>query len=159
MSENGDGTLFFRPWEQALLAHEVLIEPVIRFDSDEVFQFGKCGQLKALFAAEMPVTVYGVGAQLRVCVVAGQTPLLLSRAAMQRLGLCINFSKNTLSSQKLNIRDQPVLEAGGHLVLNLMDENIQRPCQAYKAEGSGNGSLLTGTLKQQVFGDRASGSR
>lgn len=55
--------------------------------------------MKALFAADIPVKVYGVKASLRVCVVAGHTRLSLSRATLGRPGLCADFSQNTASSQ------------------------------------------------------------
>ena len=99
LSENSHGPFPFRCWEESLLEQGLLQEPITRLDADDVFQFGNHGQLKALFAADVPVTVYGVNAHLQVCVVAGHTPLLLSRATLSRLGLRIDFSKNTVSSQ------------------------------------------------------------
>ncbi|CAK9102137.1 Chloride channel protein B [Durusdinium trenchii] len=57
------------------------------------------------FAADVPVTVFGVGALLKVCVVAGQAPLFpsLSRATWSRLGLRINFYNISASSQQLGL--------------------------------------------------------
>lgn len=78
------------------------------------------------FAADVPVTVFGVGALLKVCVVAGQAPLFpsLSRATWSRLGLRINFYNISASSQQLGLLNGPLPEIGGHLALDLLDSNL-----------------------------------
>lgn len=105
------GLFSYMSWEEKLKQTGVLPNGAVRKDSDEVFQFGNNGQLKSLFSVDLPVTVYGKIATLRVCIVAGHTPLLLSRKTLGKLGLSINFESNLISSKKLEI-DQPLEEAG-----------------------------------------------
>lgn len=152
------GLFHFRQWEKALLEQGALSAPPMRQDADDVFQFGNRGQLKALFAVEMPVSVYGIAARLRVCIVAGHTPLLLSRDTMSKLGLSINFCQNTVSSHMLDLVDQPILEVGGHLVLDLMSDGHVNLRHAYKSDGTGAGVFMSRLTPQAIFGGAKVGS-
>lgn len=107
------GLFSYMSWEEKLKQTGVLPNGAVRKDSDEVFQFGNNGQLKSLFSVDLPMTVYGKIATLRVCIVAGHTPLLLSRKTLGKLGLSINFESNLISSKKLEIDQRPMLEEAG----------------------------------------------
>ena len=140
------GLFVFRQWEQCLQDHQILQEPVPRLESREVFQFGNAGQLKGLFSAILPVSVFGVRLELKVCVVAGSTPLLLSRSTIAKLGLAIDFENNTASSRKLGIFQHPIAEVHGHLVVDLLDASLPQSCQGYKGASCSTTGVLVAEL-------------
>ena len=138
------GLFVFQAWESKLLELGVLQHSAPRQDSAEVFQFGNNGQLKSLFCVTLPVSIFEAKHDLKICVVAGSTPLLLSRPTISRLGLCIDFGSGTVESRKLGITSQPISEVGGHLVIDLLDDSLVRSCQGYKGPRECAGILLTG---------------
>ena len=83
----------------------------------------------------MPVSVFGAIREFEICVVADTTPVLLSRYTISRLGLSIDFSKNTISSPLLGICNETVAEVGGHLVIDLLADDLVQSCQGYKESG------------------------
>ena len=110
------GLFVFQAWEAKLLELGFIRNPVPRQNSTEMFQFGNNGQPTSLFMITLPVSVFiNAKRELEICVAAGSTPLLLSRHTISRLGLSINFEQNTLSSQKLGLRNCAIAEVGGHL--------------------------------------------
>ena len=147
------GLFSFMVWEEQLKQTGVLPNGAVRKDSDEVFQFGNNGQLKSLFSVDLPVTVFGKVATLRVCIVAGHTPLLLSRKTLGKLGLSINFESNLISSKKLGIDQRPMLEEAGHLVIDLMEDHLVRSCHDYK-ESAAVGTLVAGLKIGNLLGKK-----
>ena len=118
------GLLVFQAWEAKLLELGIICNQVPRQNSTEVFQFGNNGQLQSLFIVTLPVSVFNAKQELEICVVAWLTPLLLSRHTISRLGLSIDFDQNTISSQKLGLRNCAISEVGGHLVLDLLADSL-----------------------------------
>ena len=147
------GLFSFMVWEEKLKQTGVLPNGAVRQDSDEVFQFGNNGQLKSLFSVDLPVTVFGKIATLRVCIVAGHTPLLLSRKTLGKLGLSINFEENLISSKKLGIDQRPMLEEAGHLVIDFMEDHLIRSCHDYK-ESAAVGTLVAGLKVGNLLGKK-----
>ena len=64
---------------------------VEEFSSNTVFKFG-AGKLKAMQQAIIPVTLCGKECALNVHIVDSDIPLLLSRKAMKKIGMNIDFS-------------------------------------------------------------------
>ena len=143
------GIFPFMRWETKLREIQVIEEALPRMSTDEIFKFGNNGRLKALFRVEVPVGLYGKQARLDVCVVAGQTPLLVSRATMVKLGLSIDFGNQTVTSAQLAVTSKPLLEHGGHLILDMM--NFPQAECAYKAD------LFQFQTSHEVEGDSLGG--
>ena len=127
------GLLPFTAWEKCLKELGLLKDSIIRQDSEAVFRFGNNGRLKALFSASIPIWLYGKAALLEVAVVAGETPLLLSRHTLASMKLCIDFASGEVTSEALGIDKRELLqELGGHLVIDLLKDPPISDCAAYK---------------------------
>ena len=145
----------FLAWEKCLKEGALIGDPLSRQTSDSVFKFGNNGRLKALFAVEVPIWLYGKKAFLFVTIVAGQTPLLLSRHTLRSMQASIDFSAGLISSGHLGVDHEPIKEVGGHLVLDLMNTDscpnfvaymIDSHCQQVTDFNSnGNDEPSTGT--------------
>ena len=123
----------FTAWEKCLKEHGLLKDSIIRQDSEAVFRFGNNGRLKALFSAPIPIWLYGKAALLEVAVVAGETPLLLSRHTLASMKLCIDFASGGVTSEALGIdKREPLQQLGGHLVIDLLKDPPISDCAAYK---------------------------
>ena len=89
--------------------------------------------MKALFSASIPIWLYGKAALLEVAVVAGETPLLLSRHTLASMKLCIDFASGGVTSEALGIdKREPHQQLGGHLVIDLLKDPPISDCAAYK---------------------------
>ena len=126
------GIFPFLKWEAKLRDMSVVKHDLPRLETDEIFKFGNNGRLKALFRVEIPVGIFGQTAILDVCIVAGQTPLLISRETTVKLGLAIDFGRQTVTSETLEVSSMPLIEHGGHLILDMM--SFPKTERAYKAE-------------------------
>ena len=127
------GIVPFGRWESKLRENGTIDNSLPRLETDEIFKFGNSGRLKALFRVQVPVEVFGKRSLLDLCIVAGETPLLISRATMTKLGLTIDFHSQTITSSRLDVSAEPLSEHCGHLVLNLL-VNRSKAESAYKAE-------------------------
>ena len=128
------GLIPFVAWEKCLKEDALIREPLSRQTSDSVFKFGNNGRLKALFAAEVPIWLYGKKAFLFVTIVAGQTPLLLSRHTLRSMHASIDFSAGVITSGQLGVDHEPIKEVGGHLVLDLMNTDSCPNVVAYMSD-------------------------
>lgn len=127
------GLLPFTAWEKCLKELGLLKDSILRQDSEAVFRFGNNGRLKALFSASIPIWLYGKAALLEVAVVAGETPLLLSRHTLASMKLCIDFASGGVTSEALGIdKREPLQQLGGHLVIDLLKDPPISDCAAYK---------------------------
>ena len=128
------GLIPFVAWEKCLKEDALIREPLSRQTSDSVFKFGNNGRLKALFAAEVPIWLYGKKAFLFVTIVAGQTPLLLSRHTLRSMHASIDFSAGVITSGQLGVDHEPIKEVGGHLALDLMNTDSCPNVVAYMSD-------------------------
>ena len=107
------------------------------YKDDTVFKFGGGGRLKALYRVNLPIFPGGRFATIKVSVVAGETPLLLSRQVHRDLGLVVDHDLRRYSARKLGLADQPLLEYAKHDVLRLGPEGEEIEFDA-TADGGGN---------------------
>ena len=83
------------------------------------FRFGNDETLEIRTLAIFPVEIAGVNGELRVHVVAGGAPLLLSKEFVRDLGCHIDLGRGHLSFEKLGVRAVVISEQSPHLLLPL----------------------------------------
>ena len=83
--------------------------------------------------------MFDKSAHLKISIVAGATPLLLSRPAMSDLGLVIDFEIHTVSSRKLQLESTRLDLVQNHYVLSLISSE-------YIADGSGSRQVVNPRL-------------
>ena len=103
---------------------------VKRCKCDVVFRFGNQGTLKSEHA--MMVPVFGLG--LKIAVVPGATPFLLSNTLMRALGACIDTAQNMLIIPKHQVRI-PLKVSSKGLYLIDMNTLIQAGSHVHRATG------------------------
>jgi hypothetical protein len=107
-------------WETELVRRGLKHLLPTREECQTRFRFGNGGVLRALFKVEMPAAVFGKTAAVDLRVVAGKTPLLLSRPAMSQLGLTIDFENHLVYSKKLELEPTALELVQNHYVLSLI---------------------------------------
>ena len=83
------------------------------------FRFGNDGTLETRTLAILPVGIAGVNGVLRVYVVPGGAPLLLSKECLRDLGCHIDLGWGHLFFEKLGVRTVVTSKQSPHLLLPL----------------------------------------
>ena len=112
-------------------------QQVFRTSCDITFRFGNQGTLDSQHALVMPLKSVGLG--LKIAIVPGETPLLLSNALLRTLKASLNSEHHTLSSPLLNQVVKLKLSPRGLYMLDLIDllraqKDLQGPRDAIMAE-------------------------
>ncbi|CAE7756515.1 RE2 [Symbiodinium sp. CCMP2456] len=88
----------------------------------ESFRFGDGHELKSCFSFTFEATVLGVPVILRLSVVPGDCPPLLSKPACSQLSFVIDTENNTVSSKKLGVVKYGLAETyGGHYAVPIAE--------------------------------------
>jgi len=115
----------------------------------ESFRFGDGHVNQSRFAVIVHVNIAGISCLLRISVVSGDCPPLLSKPVCTALGLLVDTSSHTLSSSKFGIKTYGLQQsAGGHYVvpidevhrLQAVPSEFQFPshCEVYPLNSSGS---------------------
>ena len=91
------------------------------------FRFGNDETLETRTLATIPVGIAGVSGALRVHVVPGGGPLLLSKEFLKDLGCHIGLGRGHLYFEKLGVRAVVTSEQSLHLLLPLTKFEPQDP--------------------------------
>ena len=97
----------------------------------ESFRFGDGHELKSCFSFTFEATVLGVQVILRLSVVPGDCPPLLSKPACSQLSFVIDTENNTVSSKKLGVVKYGLAETyGGHYAVPIAEfhESMKVAC-------------------------------
>ena len=134
-------TVCGNPWFEAYRNYLVTLgKKVITFPSDVLYKFGNDGHKKSLFAAVIPVKLFGREAKLHVDVISSNCPLLMGRPTLERIGLVLNFRESTA------IVDEKVYSLQrsekGHYLVSLMFENMDNQSIPNKSVISGGDEVL-----------------
>ena len=90
----------------------------------EAFRFGDGHLSNSKYAIVMELTIAGKPILLRVSVVPGNCPPLLSKPVCSALGFVINTDNHTLSSKKLGVKAYGLEQShGGHYILRIDEWN------------------------------------
>ena len=90
------------------------------------FRFGNDETLETRTLAKLPVGIAGVNGVLRVYVVPGRPPLLLSKEFSRHLGCHIDLGRGHLFFEKLGVRTVVTSKQSPHLLLPLTSFGPQR---------------------------------
>ena len=112
-------------------------QQVFRTSCDITFRFGNQGTLDSQHALVIPLKSVGLG--LKIAIVPGETPLLLSNTLLRTLKASLNSEHHTLSSPLLNQVVKLKLSPRGLYMLDLIDllraqKDLQGPRDAIMAE-------------------------
>ena len=113
----GQSTL--EKWEQMLTQRWGLRTQRMQLEKAMTFRFGHDETLETRTLAMLPVGIAGVNGVLRVHVVLGSAPLLLSKEFVRDLGCHIDLTRGHLSFEKLGVRAEVISEHSPHLLLPL----------------------------------------
>ena len=113
------GTTWINPvvqkWKQH--GHYVRVVP-----ESESFRFGDGHVNRSRFAVILHVSIAGIPCLLRISVVAGDCPPLLSKPVCSELGLVVDTSKHTISSTRHGVKAFGMSQSkGGHYTLKIDD--------------------------------------
>ena len=101
---------------------------------EEQFRFGDGQVVTSQFSVMLEVTLAGIHGVLRVSVVQGNCPPLLSKPVCSELGLVIDTSSHTVSSRKYGVRAYGLEQSrGGHYVIPI-DETVGHPLTSITKE-------------------------
>ena len=88
----------------------------------ESFRFGDGHELHSAFSFVFEATMLGVQVVLRLSVVPGECPPLLSKPACTQLGMIIDTERHTVSSRKLKVKNYGLSQTfGGHYALSIAE--------------------------------------
>ena len=112
-------------------------QQVFRTSCDITFRFGNQGTLDSQHALVIPLKSVGLG--LKIAIVPGETPLLLSNTLLRTLKASLHNEHHTLSSPLLNQVVKLKLSPRGLYMLDLIDllraqKDLQGPRDAIMAE-------------------------
>ena len=94
----------------------------------ESFRFGDGHELWSQYAFVFEATVLGVRVIIRLSVVPGECPPLLSKPACTQLGMVIDTEHHTVSSRKLKVSNYGLAQTfGGHYALPVAEFDPQSP--------------------------------
>ena len=94
----------------------------------ESFRFGDGHELWSQYAFIFEVTILGVRVIIRLSVVPGECPPLLSKPACTQLGMVIDTEHHTVSSRKLKVSNYGLAQTfGGHYALPIAEFDPQLP--------------------------------
>ena len=113
----GQNTL--EKWEQMLRRRWSLSTQRVQLKKARSFRFGKDETLETMTLATLPVGIAGVNGVLRVHVVHGGAPLLLSNEFLRDLGCHIDLGRGHLFFGKQGVRAVVTSEQSPHLLLPL----------------------------------------
>ncbi|CAE7245428.1 RE1 [Symbiodinium sp. CCMP2592] len=104
------------PWIEAYMneAKKVGFRPPF-LEARESFKFGASRVFEAVYSVVLTFDIGGHGILVKVSVVNGDVPLLLSRPVLGRLGMVLDVSENKADFRKLNVKDLAlVITETGH---------------------------------------------
>ena len=113
----GQNTL--EKWEEMLTRRWGLSTQRIQLAKAMTFRFGNDETLETRTLAILPVGIAGVNGVLRVYVVPGGAPLLLSKEFLRDLGCHIDLGRGHLFFEKLGVRTVVTSKQSPHLLLPL----------------------------------------
>ena len=94
----------------------------------ESFRFGDGHELWSQYAFIFEATILGVRVIIRLSVVPGECPPLLSKPACTQLGMVIDTEHHTVSSRKLKVTNYGLAQTfGGHYALPIAEFDPQSP--------------------------------
>ena len=120
----GQSTL--EKWERMLARRWGLNTQRIQLAKAMTFRFGNHETLETRTLAILPVGIAGVNGVLRVHVVPGRGPLLLSKEFFRDVGCHIDLGRGHLFFEKLGVRAVVTSEQSPHLLLPLTSFGPQR---------------------------------
>ena len=109
----------FEKWEQMLTRRWGLSTQRVQLKKAMTFRFGNDETLETRTLAILPVGIAGVNGVLRVYVVPGGAPLLLSKECLRDFGCHIDLGRGHLFFEKLGVRTVVTSEQSPHLPLPL----------------------------------------
>ena len=109
----------FETWEQMLARRWGLSTQRIQLAKAMTLRFGNDETLETRTLAFLPVGIAGVNGVLRVYVVPGGAPLLLSKEFLRDLGCHIDLGRGHLFFEKLGVRAVVTREQSPHLLFAL----------------------------------------
>ena len=112
-------------WEQMLIKRWNLSTQRIQLAKAMIFRFGNNETLETRTLALLPVGIAGVNGVLRVYVVRGGAPLLLSEDFFKDLGCHIDLGRGHLFFEKLGVRTELESKHSPHLFLPLTSFGLQ----------------------------------
>ena len=115
----GQSTLEKWKWKRMLTRRWGLSTQRVQLEKDMTFLFGNNETLETRTLAILPVGIAGVTGVLRVHVVPGGAPLLLSKEFLRDLGCHIDLGRGHLFFEKLGVRTVVTSEQSPHLLLPL----------------------------------------
>ena len=113
------GQNILEKWEQMLTRRWGLSTQRIQLAKAITFRFGNDETLETRTLATLPVGIAGVNGVLRVYVVPGGAPLLLSKEFLRDLGCHIDLGRGHLFFEKLGVRTVVACKQSPHLLLPL----------------------------------------
>ena len=100
----------------------------VRERERESFRFGDGHELHSCYSFVFEATVLGVQVVLRLSVVPGECPPLLSKHACSQLGMIIDTEYHTVSSRKLKVKKYGLAQTyGGHYALPIAEFTDDMP--------------------------------
>ena len=138
----------------------------------ESFRFGDGRELWSQYAFIFEATVLGVRVIIRLSVVPGECPPLLSKPACTQLGMVIDTEHHTVSSRKLKVSNYGLAQTfGGHYALPIAEFDPQTPplhdpevpshveaIPVYASESYGTHAIPEQTEDSRDMGSRREGS-
>jgi hypothetical protein len=85
------------------------------------FRFGNQETLESIYTAEIQCRVGGRLLVLRLCVVPGETPLLVSKPMLKALGAQLDMERDEIRFARINVTVPLRVAASGHYQLNLCE--------------------------------------
>ena len=102
-------------------------EPVI-LPNDEQFRFGASRVFRSSYAAILTFALGEAVVEVKVAIVHGELPLLLSRAALAKLGMVMDVAKNRANFDTVGLRDVQLRSTKtGHPAILLVPAQVPNP--------------------------------
>ena len=120
----GQSTL--EKWERMLTRRWALSTQKVQLEKAMTFRFGDDETLEIRTVATLPVGIAGVKGVLRVHVVPGGAPLMLSMDFLKDLGCHIDLGRGHVFFEKLGVRAAVTSKQSPHLQLSLTSLGPQR---------------------------------
>ncbi|CAE7339323.1 GIP, partial [Symbiodinium sp. CCMP2456] len=141
------------PWVEAYVgaARNVGYEPEI-INTRDAFKFGASRIFEATYAI---IVNFGLGnslVRIKVCVVNGDVPLLLSRSALGGLGMVLDVEENSAEFRKVGVHAlQLEVTATGHPALPVQPEPLPQGAATFKASGDSELQIIPRSSQYTAF--------
>ena len=107
--------------------------------SNVCYKFGNDGQKKSLFAAVIPIRIFGQNINLNVGVISSNCPLLMGRPTLEKLGLVLNLKNSTAHINEKTFSLQR--SEKGHFLVSLMFEQTSHITNAISSSTNENNEI------------------